>query len=527
MQSNFSFSKDQVENAKANYGEGVYIAKRGKFEAIRVGMFSSYKDAQAHIKNNKKLFSSSIIIDDCVNDSNMPIVGTVEKITQIDDNENRIITSKTVATKATHEEIILDKLFKQKPEEEEIYDHYSYTNYFKRLLKEDEDVENSYYTNEIARIDQLIREDRYNSNVFISASSSITSEYAAAQKTKSHDTNVDLNWQYRLYDGQRTYIFDQIKKIRGQGAQIRYEDDKNNLAILGSDLYGNLLFSQTILNVYKSLYSSQESLYDIIYQNRKNGLATIVDELDAKYDLIELEKQVLANEVLHSRNTYILKQSINSKSSKPIFITPLNVSESNHSLEEEKMLIMHNNPTIALAQNTFKNDKVLILNEASRRNPTVDLSASTGYSWSKDLITKETNSGAGWDATISVNIPIYERNDIYLNEQRAKVVALQSKNDLKIATKAALNAWDNHKKTYQQLNKINSMLKEQLKGQKEKLVIIREQYLQGKADYPEYAEALNRVSIVSVDLVNNIIATQKEKLLGNYLLGKKIYNVKN
>lgn len=485
-------------------------------------MFTSHKSAQNYIDNNK-LFKSSIIIDDCTNDNNLPIVGEKKVVKKVDDV---IVPTKTVASKRTHEENILDDLFKQRPEEE-IYDHYSYTNYFKRLLKEDENVENSYYTNELAKIDQLIREDRYNSNVFLTASSAITTNYAAAQKTQSHDTSINLNWQYRLYDGQKTYVYDQIKKITEQGAQISYEDAKNNLAILGSDLYGNLLFSQTILNVYKSLYNSQQNLYDIIYQNRKNGLATVVDEIDAKYDLIQLEKQVLSYEVLHSRNTFILKQSINSKSNKPIFITPMNISGSNHSNEEEKMLLLHNNPTIALAQNTLKNNKVLILNEASKRGASVDLSASSGYTWSKDLVTNITNSGTGWNAAISVNIPIYTRNDVYLNEQRAKVVSLQSKNDLVVTTKAALDAWDNHKKTTQQLSQINSMLRIQLKGQKEKLAIIRKQYLEGKADYREYADALNRISIVSVDLVNNIISSEKEKLLGNYLLGKKIYNVKN
>lgn len=286
-------------------------------------------------------------------------------------------------------------------------------------------------------------------------------------------------------------------------------------------------FSQTILNVYNNLYKSQKNLYEIIYENRKTGLATIVDEIDSKYDLVELEKQVLAYEVLHSRNTFILKQSINSKSSKPVYITPLNITGSNHSDEEEKMLIIHNNPNIAKAQNSLKNEKVSILNESARRMPKVDLNASTGYSWNRDLEENQDYNGSNWNAGITVNIPIYERNDIYLNEQRAKVVALEAKNNLKIATKAALNSWDEHKKLTQELNKLNEMLKQQLKGQKEKLFIIRKQYLQGNAIYRDYADALNRVSTVSVELINNIITMEKQKLVGNYLLGKKIYNVEN
>lgn len=486
-------------------------------------MFSSHNEAKNYLKNKKNLFKSSLIIDDCTNDEKLPIIGINNKL----NTQSVIEPTIQEKIKLTYEETILDELFKQKPEDEEIYDHYSYTNYFQRLLKEDENTENSYYENEIAKIDQLIREDRYNSNIYFTASSEIRREYNAIDRTKTHESGVSLNWDYRLYDGQMTYIYNQIKKISEQGAQIGYEDAKNNLAILGSDLYGNLLFSQTILNVYNNLYKSQKNLYEIIYENRKIGLATVVDEIDAQYDLVELEKQVLGYEVLHSRNTFILKQSINSKSNKPVYITPLSITSSNHSDEEEKMLILHNNPSIALAQNSLKSEKVAILNETARRMPKVDLKASTGYSWNEDLENNQKYNGADWNAGITVNIPIYERNDIYLNEQRAKVIALEAKNNLTIATKAALNSWDEHKKRTQELEKLNELLKFQLKGQKEKLNVIREQYLKGKAVYRDYADALNRVSTVSVELVNNVISIEKQRLVGNYLLGKKIYNVKN
>lgn len=527
VQSNYKFTNKQIENAKNIYTEGMFVAKRGKYEALRVGMFDSFSDAKAYMEKNKTIFKNSVIIDGCSNDENLPLLTLKKSLQKIDSEPSIIKPDKNVVTEETIEENLLSYLFKQKPEDKDIYDHYSYSNYFSRLLKEDENVENSYYDNEIVKIDQLIREDRYNSNIYLSAESRITREHIDATSTKNHNTRVDLNWEYRLYDGQKSYIYDQIKKIYEQGSQIQYEDSKNILAIRGADLYGNLLFSQTILEVYKNLYESQENLFDVIFQNRKNGLATVIDEIDAKYDLVELEKRLLNFEIIHSRNTYLLKQSLNSKSDKPIFLSPLNISKMNHSEEEEKMLILHNNPSIAIAQNELKRDKTLILNESARRMPKVDLDASTGYSWSEDLINNVDSNGTNWDAGITVNIPIYERNDIYLNEQRAKVVALQAKNRLKLATKEALNLWDNHKKVSQQLDRLNTMLKNQLSGQKEKLKIIREQYLQGKAEYRDYADALDKISVVSVDLINNIISVEKQKIYGNYLLGKKIYNVKN
>ena len=189
--------------------------------------------------------------------------------------------------------------------------------------------------------------------------------------------------------------------------------------------------------------------------------------------------------------------------------------------------MLHNNPQIAIAQNRLKDEKVSILNESARRMPIVDLDASTGYGWSEDLITNNKEDGFNWDVGVTVNIPIYERNDIYLNEQRAKVVALQAKNDLRLTIKNALSNWDNHKKTTKRLNTLKELLKKQLIGQKEKLNIIRKKYLEGKSDYRDYADALNKITLVSVDLVNNLILLEKEKIIGNYLLGKKIYNVKN
>ena len=522
VQSNYSFSDAEMKNAQKTYGEGVYKAKRGKFEAIRIGMFSSHNSAKEYVALKKPLLKNSIIIDDCTNDSNLGLIGENNtKLTEVID---------TIEVENKEENSVIlenDKVFKEKPFDNDTFDHYSYSAYFSKLLKEDEDIENSYYSNKLISIEQLIKEDKYNSNLYIEASSQYTEDEALATKERTLESNVALKWEYRLYDGQMSYLYNQVKRISEQGSMIRYEDAKNNLAIVGSDLYANLLFTQTILDIYKDLYVSQTNLFEIIKEKRKKGISSVVDEIDAKNDLLELEKRLFSYEVQHARNTYLVKKSINSQSSKPLYVSPLNVSETNHSEEEERMLIMHNNPDIALAQNELKNRKVEILSEAGRWMPRVDLNAYTGYSVNEDIVNDAKEDGITSGAGITVEIPIYERNDIYLSEEKAKVIALQAKNNLKIAIKNSLDAWDAHKKDIEQLQRVYTILVEQLKDQRRKLAIVRKQFLDGKADYRYYADALNAVSLLSVDLIFNTISQEKRKIFGNYLLGKKIYNVKN
>lgn len=511
-----------MKNAQKTYGEGVYKAKRGKFEAIRIGMFSSHNSAKEYVALKKPLLKNSIIIDDCTNDSNLGLIGENNtKLTEVID---------TIEVENKEENSVIlenDKVFKEKPFDNDTFDHYSYSAYFSKLLKEDEDIENSYYSNKLISIEQLIKEDKYNSNLYIEASSQYTEDEALATKERTLESNVALKWEYRLYDGQMSYLYNQVKRISEQGSMIRYEDAKNNLAIVGSDLYANLLFTQTILDIYKDLYVSQTNLFEIIKEKRKKGISSVVDEIDAKNDLLELEKRLFSYEVQHARNTYLVKKSINSQSSKPLYVSPLNVSATNHSEEEERMLIMHNNPDIALAQNELKNRKVEILSEAGRWMPRVDLNAYTGYSVNEDIVNDAKEDGITSGAGITVEIPIYERNDIYLSEEKAKVIALQAKNNLKIAIKNSLDAWDAHKKDIEQLQRVYTILVEQLKDQRRKLAIVRKQFLDGKADYRYYADALNAVSLLSVDLIFNTISQEKRKIFGNYLLGKKIYNVKN
>jgi len=137
VQSNYSFSDAEMKNAQKTYGEGVYKAKRGKFEAIRIGMFSSHNSAKEYVALKKPLLKNSIIIDDCTNDSNLGLIGENNtKLTEVID---------TIEVENKEENSVIlenDKVFKEKPFDNDTFDHYSYSAYFSKLLKEDEDIEN-------------------------------------------------------------------------------------------------------------------------------------------------------------------------------------------------------------------------------------------------------------------------------------------------------------------------------------------------------------------------------------------------
>lgn len=526
--SNYSLSKTQIEDAKRIYKDGVYVAKRGKYEALRIGMFSNHQNAKDYISKNSSIFKNAIIIDDCTNDNNLPLIGS-NHTKEYSTEEIRVIKPTDIKVEEVKTNYVVNtaSVFNEKPADENIFDHYNFSRYFSKLLTEDEAIENSYYTNKIESINQLLRESTYNSNLYFTATSNYTKDHSLSQKDEAHQTDLFLNWEYRLYDGQMRYVYDEVRKIKEQGAMVTYEDEKSNLALLGADIYGNLLFTQTILSIYKELYESQKSLYEIIYANRKKGIFSAVDEIDAKDDVIELEKSIIAYETEHLRNTYIVKSSINSKSEKPLYVAPLNINTIDYSSDEAKKLIIHNSPLVAKAQNALKDIKSTLILESARREPKVDLDAFTGYTFLRDIDANINSDGTNSGIGIEINIPIYEKNEVYLNEQKYKIQIIQAKNDLKIAIKNSLDQWDNHEKTTTQLEKVYALLTKQLEGQDKKLNIIRKNYLAGNADYRDYKDALNKVILLNVELISNVISQEKRKLIGNYLLGKKVYNVKN
>ena len=89
-------------NAKKAYGDGVYIAKRGKYEAIRIGMFPTYNSAKDYMNINKNIPKTSVIIDGCTNDKNLTTIGINNK------SNTQSVIEPTIQekTKLTYEETI-------------------------------------------------------------------------------------------------------------------------------------------------------------------------------------------------------------------------------------------------------------------------------------------------------------------------------------------------------------------------------------------------------------------------------------
>jgi len=153
---------------------------------------------------------------------------------------------------------------------------------------------------------------------------------------------------------------------------------------------------------------------------------------------------------------------------------------------------IQDNSAIAIESNIFKLRQTDMISQKRRYYPTVRFTSYAGYGASNNNIFMVNSAGAGafWQLGLTVNLPIYNKGDIRLGEQKSMYDALKQKKVLSSKIKNILLQVDHSYNNLKMIKVQMVITKDQVSLQALKMRIARANFLQGSLPYRVYASAV-------------------------------------
>jgi hypothetical protein len=512
-----------------------YIVKRGSYEAIRIGGFKTLEEAEKARQYYYQSFPDAYIIRNCqeshiIADNRNRKLQTSASVKQPKkETQSKKSSSQSEFIEIENTIVQFQNIIKNpKPLVAEKFDLIDFKRYLQVLLKENEDVDNEYYYKKLTEIETLIQQDAYNSNIELTVLTSAR-RTVDIDKTLTRDLRLSsrLSWNKRLYDGAKGYLYNQNQILKERDASLRYKRAKEQLALTGAELYDNCLYSQLAITIYEKFYEMQKKTYAIVHHRVLTGFGSPVDEIDAKNDLLGIKKQLLTQKFTHRKNLYLFRSSINFTSEKIPYFKWWHIQEPDLPNMIEKDLFFHKNLDLAIADNQSKLQDLNYLMMKSAKLPEINSYAAYGYDIGKDNFDLSGNgfgTSYNWELGIRLTLPIYRRNDIYLQTQKAKIEAIIEKNKRKKEFKRQRDLYEIDRDEIELYKKHYKLVEQQYQAQLRKMQIILKRYLDGKAYYRDYSDALNTASTMALQLITDKIRLIERTLYQHYLIGNTLYD---
>jgi len=320
---------------------------------------------------------------------------------------------------------------------------------------------------------------------------------------------------------ERKVIFDRLAKLNLLAARDR-------VLLKGINQYTSLWFLQKIIDDYNLLLAQQEKLIKIVKNRQINGeMINIYEPIDSLNDYYSLELTVSDIKDSYLQEEVGFRESIELKSSKPLFLYPPDYSPLNLSLKALIKEAIAKNKELARLQEEYKLSKSDIILAAKRRGLSVDFFSYGGYGYSTAVEGSNStgNSGHGfeWLVGIRAKYPIGKRKDIELEVKRKKLEAMKKAlmvaDKIKVLTVSITKLYNSIKK----LKYKERIYESKLSLIKEKLNISYERYLKGEGTYKDYSDTLKSyISIIYQKYLNKSLLDAS--ILQLYILtGRNLY----
>ncbi|MCF6174010.1 MAG: TolC family protein [Campylobacteraceae bacterium] len=546
------------------------IKKYSKYYEFKLDSFKSRKEASKKLQNVRKYYKDAFIIN-CAKENKeviikSPIIREVKKNINGTENIKTILfNQKSQKSRATplipankisfnsqsyHIPLASAKISKlvnrpkideskvlepheipkpSKTDESQIYDVLGFTKYVNTLFESNSKAEEIFYQKKIDYILAEIKKDKYNfdvyANGYLRTGSSISAQSGNAPNINGEYTGagVALNANKILYDGGYGLINRTYDILYKRLADISELSAKDRLLIFGTTIYSNLYVSQEVLRIVKKIYKKQKFITKFIKEGYRQGKNSPLDFIDSKNDLLNLQRLILNTEYQYLNNDYILRHSIKSKSKKPYKLYREKVKLNLDSLTLLQKEAISHSSAIARESNLLKIKETDLLFQKRRRIPEVRFDSYVGYGLSTNKIFSFDNPGSGvyWELGLNFKLPIYNRNDINLNEQKQRLNILKQKavfsskqRDILIQVEKSYNGIMRTKKQIE-------ILGEQLSLLKHKLKIAKERYFAGVSPYSSYSDAVKSFLNYEVQLLNMKQKKKQEISILSILVGKR------
>jgi len=239
--------------------------------------------------------------------------------------------------------------------------------------------------------------------------------------------------------------------------------------------------------------------------------------------LLNLQRLILNKEYQYLNNDYILRHSTRAKSKKPYKLYPEKVKLNLDSLTLLQKEAISHSSAIARESNLLKIKQADLLFQKRRYIPRVNFDSYVGYglSTSKIFNLDSPGKGAFWELGLNFRLPIYNRNDINLNEEKERLNILKQKAVFSSKQRDILIQVEKSYNEIMRAKKQIEILEEQLSLLKYKLKIAKERYFGGVSPYRSYSDAVKGFLNYKVQLLNMRQKQKQEISILSILVGKR------
>ncbi|DAB29710.1 MAG TPA: hypothetical protein CFH84_07830 [Sulfurimonas sp. UBA12504] len=384
-----------------------------------------------------------------------------------------------------------------KTDEVMIYDNLSFKRYMDALFEQNDKAEEAFYQQKIDSLLVEIKKDAYNFDVYtdgyLRTGRSVPAQGGGVNVNGDYTgTGVAVHANKLLWDGGYDLINNTYDILNNRLAQIKELNAKDKLAVMGTTLYSNLYTSQEELQKTEDMYKKQLVINEMINDSYKSGKVSVINYIDSKNDLLQLKKTIMRLKQIHLHNDYILRHSIESKSTKPYMLSAPKVNLDMTSLSDIEKEALTNSSDVAIESNILKVKKADLLFQKRRFYPEIRFNSHLGYGMGNLDTFDLSNSGNGdyWDFGLTFKMPIYNRNDINLNEEKEEYEIMKQKSVFSSKQREILIQVDNYYGNINRINEERNILQEQYELMDKKLTVSKEQFVSGLAEYRDYANAM-------------------------------------
>lgn len=392
------------------------------------------------------------------------------------------------------------------------------------FFQKDYKARNLEYEKKLQEIEALIEQDPYNWNISLSATLNygkfIDYDFAV---NKELTANIGLNVDKRLFDSgmlTKNLIF----KLKKRLAHLSYLSTKDKMALYALDIYAQGYLNQKLKDLYKKDYETQKAMVALIKERKKAGLASQVDVLDAKNDLMELKKTIMRQLYDYLYSDFLIRNILELRTKKLIELQEFGFATSNEDITKIYKEAFYNNSLLNVQRMQTKIAKAEVSKRQNSFLPIVDLYARVAYEYKKDFANEPVRStnGLNYSAGINIKIPLYAPENRSIYTEKAKLAYLKQHN---LTLQQIRDLTREVHKTYNEIKRLQTdldIVDTQIHLMQEKMFLVKQRYVAGLSPYRDYSDALKNYlayirqkAILEVQILQNaaLLAT----LQGNHI----------
>lgn len=402
---------------------------------------------------------------------------------------------------------------------------YTLPSYLSRLIQADLRYKEQTLDAKVILLRSLIEQSRYDPNLYLQGDIYAENmvDLSKIDPVPEAQAVAKINLDMRLYDAQRGQITSERDTLFRQLSEQRLIDAKQQLQLMGIEIYADLMKIQKTIAQYNILLKYQQRITKMAISRASKGLGGIYDKTQAQNDLINIQLRLTDLKELLIQKEFLFRQSIDSDSTGTIILEEIQYDKISRPLQELQHAVLEKNAKLNLLKKQYELSASDIETEASRKGLSVDLRSHFGFGHVEQLDTPNlADDDQDWHVGLTLKYPLYERGNIDLSVEREQVRALQAKNRVNIEKRTltrTVNRLFNSIQRYEIKDELYTRQKEVLL---ERTTTTYNRFKEALETYKPYSDSLRDMARSDEAFIQNaleldIATLQLQILTGQYI----------